>query len=69
MTYEQTINSLERCSSWSVVKIERFVRPKKLARKKQMIEMRKRGETYAQIGRAFGITRQRVFQILKGCEL
>ena len=33
-------------------------------RKERMIEMRRQGKTYAEIGRHFGLTRQRVHIIL-----
>lgn len=37
-----------------------------IERRNQMFEMRKSGKTYAEIGKKFGISRQRVFAILKG---
>jgi DNA invertase Pin-like site-specific DNA recombinase len=44
------------------------IKQKALERKKQMVQMRKDGKTYQEIGRAFGITRQRVYKILKDDE-
>jgi len=35
-------------------------------RKKQMIQLRRKGETYQGIGDRFGISRQRIYQILTG---
>lgn len=45
-------------------------RPKKpnIERYNQMCEMRNDGKTYREIGQKFGISRQRVWEILKGGE-
>ena len=37
-----------------------------IARKAQMKEMYERGKTYADIGREFGVSRQRVYQLIGG---
>lgn len=40
-----------------------------MERKNEIVKMRKSGKTYAEIGLVFGITRQRVHEILNGGKL
>ena len=51
-----------------VVDLQNPRRKEYIERRNQMFEMRKSGKTYAEIGKRFGISRQRVFAILKGGE-
>ncbi len=54
-------------NGWDIFRFEKNRANKAPAeRKTQMIEARKSGKTYAEIGAIFGVTRQRVFEILKG---
>ena len=55
--------------SWLSLKVENNQLYKAFEkRRNEIIAMHKNGNTPAQIGQAFGITRQRVYQILKGGE-
>ena len=42
------------------------MRPVANSRRDEIIELRKSGQTYAEIGRRFGLSRERVRQIFKG---
>ena len=52
---------------WTPLQTKReYITPKFADRKKKIAQMRKNGKSYEQIGHLFGVSRQRVHQILKG---